>query len=193
MSELIEVKSKLLQDYKTYHQDPEWSYETTRDSEKGKSYSLERDAFVQDLALDMAATLQLNGSSNFLYDSMQFARTELCQEKLVHYFSSESFATSQTKAGYQKAYTIFLLKDAAYLAADFLRVRNDEKMPEHTAFAMDLEEAYERSTHYTNSKLPEDDPKKTTIPFVFLKNRSVESLFDNKEEQSSNDYKCLVM
>ena len=193
MNELLTIKANLLKEqYNRSRND--WIYAKERQSEDGKSHYLHRNAFIQDLALDMAANLRLNNSSNFFDDAIAFANTPRCQESLVNYFSSGPFATSQTVNGYKRAYHYFIMQETTELAADFLNIPKDEMIPGYTEFYETLKQAYFQSTHYRDSQLADDNPYKTVAPSDFNSGPIIASfetldvsVFNNNNDSQSSD------
>lgn len=163
MKDLVKVKANLLKDFCQNHGNS-WVYTVDRLSENGKSHYLHRNAFIQDLALEMAANLKLENSTTFFDDAFKFASSQRCQERLVEYFSSESFAISQTVPGYSRAYTYPIMEEATTLAADFLNIGNERITANYASIQ---KQAYYQSTHFKNSQLADDNPCKTIVPYDF--------------------------
>lgn len=174
------IKQNLLQAYSKRFE-KKWVYATTRESEIGKSHAKHRDAFIQDLALDMAAYLQTNDSNNLYKDSITFVQTEACQDMLTNYFSSGPFATSQVAQGYDRNYTLFVLQDTVNLAADFLKIPNTVQAPDYNNFYQHTKRAYLQSTHFRDSQLADDNPYKTVVPYDF-REQAIELVFNSSSE-----------
>lgn len=142
-------------------------YCNTNQSEIGKSHSFHRDTFVQDLALEMAASLTIKKFENFEKDAIAFINDKLCKNMLTNYFSSGPFATSQIVPGYAKQYTYFVMQDAVDLAMNFLKLPDDEPVPGYSKYSYAVKDAYYESTHYRDSTLAENNPYLTHIPLDF--------------------------
>ena len=195
MNELLTIKANLLEEQYKRSRNNNWIYANERQSENGKSHYLHRNAFIQDLALDMAANLSLNNSTNFFDDAIAFANTPRCKESLVNYFSSGPFATSQIVNGYKRAYTYFIMQDTTNLVADvFLKIPQNVEIPQFSEFYEVVKQAYFQSTHYRDSQLADDNPYKTVVPNDFINKPPIASfetlaisVFNNNNDSQSSD------
>lgn len=144
-----EQKADLLKSYTKKHgTEPKDTFGAF--SEKNTSYYNHRNAFIQDIALEIAVAVKHSTGESFGDNAENYINSNPTYlNMLTEYFSSDEFQVSQEKAAYRRAYTVCLNNDIFNKAADLLELPFMTFMPN---CASTTKYAYQQSRHYQEAK-----------------------------------------
>ena len=145
-----EQKAKLLESYTQKHNNNEPKNTFNYLSENGKTYFEHRNAFIQNISLEIAVAVGNSTSKTFGDNVKNYIKSNpTFTTMLTEYFSSAEFKESQEKAEYRRAYTACLNNDIFNKTADILVLGFSTILPD---VASTITYAYQQSTHYKEAK-----------------------------------------
>ena len=175
-----ELKANLLKSYtERYGREPKDTFDYM--SENEKTYFKHRNAFIQNIAMDIAVAVIDSTSKTFRDNAENYIKSNpTFLTMLTEYFSSDEFQASQEQAEYPRAYTACLNNDIFNKTADILGLGFSTILPDG---ASTIQYAYQQSTPYKNEL-------KTNLLESYTKKHGIEpkDTFNDSSEMNKSYY-----